>query len=469
MGTVDADGPSAGSGGGGGYGDGGGGAASGHDNDDAVGSGGAGGSNVRPSATGGTPVYDVASTGASEDPGDDGRIAFTLIGPAVVTEASAATGVTGTTATTHSTVDPNSDMPVTEVTIEYTTDPDFATGITSVPGTPDTLPGVVGDAPITTALTGLAPGTVYYYRIVAKNAEVTTAGQIAVFQTPIAVTGISPTSGPETGGTTVTITGAGFRSGTTVTVGGVACAPVEVASSTSLTCRTGAHVPATVDVVVGNPGPDPQSATLPGAYTYTPTPVVPGISIAGIRPTHGPETGGTLVTINGGGFTSGMSVRIGGVACTPVTILSSSELTCRTGAHKAGTVDVVVTLSTGETAKLDEAYTYDPEQPDLNVVAKAHGHRLKVGQTTRVVRAVNSTGHHRISAYCSVDGHRLKKACDVKINQRKGHVFVTPACNDRVSIKVRIVARSHGETEVWHRSWQVKRQPRVTCSANANG
>ncbi|MFN8126513.1 MAG: IPT/TIG domain-containing protein [Candidatus Nanopelagicales bacterium] len=239
-----------GAGGGGGYGDGGGGDADGAISGIAVGSGGGGGSRVRSSATGGTPTYDYSSTGGSESDGDDGQIAFTMVGPAVVTRASAPTGVTASTATTHSTVDANSGMPVSTITIEYSTDPDFATDVLSVPGDPASLPGEIGDKPVQASLTGLSAGTVYYYRIVASNGEMSTAGAIDSFQTPIAVTGIDPDNGPETGGTEVTITGTGFREGTTVTIGGVACTPVHIVSATSLTCDTGVHVPATVDVVV---------------------------------------------------------------------------------------------------------------------------------------------------------------------------------------------------------------------------
>jgi IPT/TIG domain len=181
---------------------------------------------VRPSATGGVVQYDTQFTGGSEDDGDAGSIVFTTVGPSVVTAAAAPTGVTKATATTHSTVDANSDVPISETRIEYSTDPDFdPANVSSVPGDPATLPGEPGDKPVTGSLSGLAAGTVYYYRIVATNGTMTTAGKIESFQTPISVTGINPPGGPTAGGTKVTITGTGFRSGTSVTVGGVVCTP----------------------------------------------------------------------------------------------------------------------------------------------------------------------------------------------------------------------------------------------------
>ncbi len=470
RGTLDAEGPSAGSGGGGGYGDGGGGAASGLDNDDAIGSGGGGGSMVRPSAIGGTADYSVASNGASEDPGGPGQIAFSVVGPAVLTKAAAPTGVTGTTATTHSTVDPNSTTPVDTITIEYSTDPDFATGVMSVPGDPASLPGVIGDQPVTASLTGLTPGTVYYYRIVAVNPEVTTAGKIEVFQTPITVTGITPKKGPDTGGTTVTITGTGFRSGTSVLIGGVACKPVTIVSGTSLTCRTGAHPPATVDVVVTNPGPDSQSATLPMAYTYTPS--APDVSITDLTPKRGTTKGGTRVTIAGTGFTTGTTVTLGGSPCRPVIVTSPTRLTCTTTAHPAGWVSAVVTVPNATSARLTDAFRYVPPTPpsaSLTVKAKKKKRALKVNKPATVVRAVDADGRVKITARCLVNGHRLKRACDITIRPGKGRVIVTPTCSDGVRVHVRIVARKNGTKDVWTRSWRTDRTPRITCAAGANG
>lgn len=84
---------------------------------------------------------------------------------------------------------------------------------------------------------------------------------------PPTVTSISPSSGPIAGGTTVTLTGTGFLSGATVTVGGVSLTGVVVVSSTQITGVTPAHVAATDDVVVTNT--DGQSATLVASFTFS--------------------------------------------------------------------------------------------------------------------------------------------------------------------------------------------------------
>lgn len=82
----------------------------------------------------------------------------------------------------------------------------------------------------------------------------------------------APNSGSKAGGTSVTLTGTGFRVGTTPTVhfGGVAATNVVVASATSLTCVTSEHAAYTtaiVDVVVTNI--DGQADTLVAGFTYT--------------------------------------------------------------------------------------------------------------------------------------------------------------------------------------------------------
>ena len=78
---------------------------------------------------------------------------------------------------------------------------------------------------------------------------------------------ISPTSGTTNGGTAVTITGTGFLSGATVTLGGSAATNVAVENSTTITATTPAHVAGAVNVAVTNT--DSQSGTLANGYTYT--------------------------------------------------------------------------------------------------------------------------------------------------------------------------------------------------------
>ena len=82
--------------------------------------------------------------------------------------------------------------------------------------------------------------------------------------------GISPTTGPSSGGTSVTITGTNFVNGaTSVTIGGTAATSVSVSGSTSLTAVTPASSPSgsvgLVNVVVTTAG---GSATGTNAFDY---------------------------------------------------------------------------------------------------------------------------------------------------------------------------------------------------------
>jgi hypothetical protein len=85
-----------------------------------------------------------------------------------------------------------------------------------------------------------------------------------------AVSSITPDSGTTSGGTSVTITGTGFISGATVSIGGTAATGVNVSNSTTITATTAAHAAGTVSVVVQNP--DGQSGALNNGYTYTTPP-----------------------------------------------------------------------------------------------------------------------------------------------------------------------------------------------------
>ena len=78
-----------------------------------------------------------------------------------------------------------------------------------------------------------------------------------------------------------------------------------------------------------------------------------------ISPTSGTSAGGTAVTITGTGLNSAScTVTIGGVACTLVrTASAGTTITCTTGAHAVGAVDVVVVTAEG-TDTLVGAYTY---------------------------------------------------------------------------------------------------------------
>jgi hypothetical protein len=93
----------------------------------------------------------------------------------------------------------------------------------------------------------------------------TTTTTSSASASPPTVTAISPATGGDIGGTTVTITGTNFASGATVLIGGVTATSVVVSSDTTITAKTGAHDAgaADVQVTVGS-----QAGKLEGGFTY---------------------------------------------------------------------------------------------------------------------------------------------------------------------------------------------------------
>ena len=82
---------------------------------------------------------------------------------------------------------------------------------------------------------------------------------------PPDIAAISPTSGPAAGGTSVTITGADFVTGASVTVGGVSATNVQVTTPGSITAVTAAMAPGVLHAVTVT-NPDAQTDVLGTAY-----------------------------------------------------------------------------------------------------------------------------------------------------------------------------------------------------------
>jgi len=204
-------------------------------------------------------------------------------------------------------------------------------------------------------------------------------GSLQSSSSPPAPGSISPTSGPTSGGTPVTISGTNFASGATVTFGATAATSVVVVSSAEITATTPAETAGTVNVVVTNS--NGQNGTLTNGYTYTASPAPTSIS-----PTSGTTSGGTPVTISGTNFASGATVTFGATAATNVVVVSSTTITATTPAHAAGAVNVVVTNSNGQSGTLTNGYTYT-SSGTITFVQAASGPSSIQATNTSVVTA----------------------------------------------------------------------------------
>jgi IPT/TIG domain len=184
------------------------------------------------------------------------------------------------------------------------------------------------------------------------------------------VTAVAPNNGPSSGGTSITISGTGFQTGATATIGSVALTAVAVVDTSTITGTTGAHAAGLVDAVVTNP--DTQSGRCVGCYTYN---AAPAPTVASITPANGPSSGGTSVTVGGTNIQTGATATIGGVALSGVTVVDAATITGTTGAHAASTSNlVVVTNPDAQSGTCACTYTYDPAPaPTVTGVSPASG------------------------------------------------------------------------------------------------
>jgi hypothetical protein len=155
----------------------------------------------------------------------------------------------------------------TAVTIAGT---NFASGATvTLGGNAATGVSVVNSTTINAITPAHAAGAV---NVTVTNGDAQSAslsgGFTYIASTPApTVASVSPSSGPTTGGTAVTITGTNFASGATVSLGGSAATGVNVVTSTTITATTPAHASGPVSITVTNT--DGQGGTLSSGFTYT--------------------------------------------------------------------------------------------------------------------------------------------------------------------------------------------------------
>ena len=240
----------------------------------------------------------------------------------------------------------------------------FRTGATTVTfgaGNHGTTVHVTGTSTLTVKSPGHSPGTV----TVTVTTPGGTSGTKRFTYDPVpTLTKVTPSAGT-LGGTVVTLTGTGFRTGaTTVTFGaGNHGTTIHVSGTTTLTVTTPGHSPGTVTVTVTTPGGT--SGTEP--YTYDPAP-----TLSTVTPSAGKVAGGTVVTLTGTGFRTGAtSVTFGvGNHGTTVHVTGTTTLTVTTPHHTLGAVTVTVTTPGGTSGA--KPYTYDPV-PTLSTVTPSAG------------------------------------------------------------------------------------------------
>jgi hypothetical protein len=166
------------------------------------------------------------------------------------------------------------------------------------------------------------------------------------------IAGVSPTSGPAAGGTTVTITGTGLGGATAVSFGG-ASATITADSGSQITVTSPPGTPGTVNITVTTSA---GTSVVTGAdqFTYT----VPPPAVIAVSPDSGSTAGGTAVTIGGLNLANATGVSFGGASAT-ITADSGSQITVTSPPGAAGTVPITVTTPGGASSPSSDAqFTY---------------------------------------------------------------------------------------------------------------
>ena len=171
---------------------------------------------------------------------------------------------------------------------------------------------------------------------------------------------LSPKRGLAAGGTSVTITGAGFTGVTAVSFGARDALSFTVNSATSITAVSPAGTTGLVEVMVTTPNGSSAASTKAHFTLDAPT-------VTNVSPNAGSATGGTEVTVTGSGFGLGSTATAFGFGKAPGTSVNcTSTTTCTVIApaaatDKTPTVDVRAVVD-GRTSKKNppgDQYTYD--------------------------------------------------------------------------------------------------------------
>jgi hypothetical protein len=240
-----------------------------------------------------------------------------------------------------------------------------ATAAVAVGGTPASGVSVISDTQITATTPAHAPGAADVVVTVGGQSSGTSPADVFTYiaPPPPTITSVSPTSGPTTGGTAITIIGTNFDATATVTVGGTAATGVTFVGATQLNATTPAHAAGTFDVIVTVAG-QPSATSPSDQFTY----ITPPPTVSAVSPSSGSTGGGTAVTIIGTNFDVGATVTVGGTAATAVNVVSATQINATTPAHAAGAADVIVTVN-GQTSATNpgDQFTYVSPPGPLSV------------------------------------------------------------------------------------------------------
>lgn len=212
---------------------------------------------------------------------------------------------------------------------------------------------------------------------------------------PPTVTHVTPSSGPSSGQTSVTVTGTDFINGnTTVKFGNSVAADVIVLSPSTLIV-TAPPGTGTVDIRVTTPS-GTSAIVSEDQYTYiSPSPLPPVVT--NLDPSSGPNIGGTRVIITGANFIKDETVVYFGTQRSSNVVFSSSSSLIATAPSGIGTVDVTVSTPFGTSPIVPEdqyTYTSTPLPPTVTAIDPSSGPAR--GKTAVTVTGTNFLGNVQV-------------------------------------------------------------------------
>ncbi len=171
------------------------------------------------------------------------------------------------------------------------------------------------------------------------------------------VTGVTPGTDSDSGGTAVTITGTNLANAIAVAFGNDLVSNFTSDTGNQIVLNSPAATDGTVDIEVVTAG-GTSAASLSDLFTYG-SGALPTVS--DVTPASGLMAGGETITITGSNFSSDSTVAVGTAMATNVTVMNSSEITATVPAqgNMASTVDVTATTHAGSsTATTADQYSY---------------------------------------------------------------------------------------------------------------
>ena len=232
---------------------------------------------------------------------------------------------------------------------------------------------------------------------------------------PPSVSGVSPASGPQPGGTTVTLTGANFAEASAVRFGAAPASSFSVNSPTSITAVSPAGS-GVVDVTVTTPV-STSATNATDKFSYLPPPTVTKVKL-----NKGPASGGTSVTITGTALTGATAVSFGANTASQFTVDSATSITATSPAGTSGAVDVSVTTASGS-SPISSHDLFKYEAPTLTGVSPPNGSAAGGASVT-----VTGSGF-AVGAETTVFEFGKAPATAVECSSTSSCTLLTPAAN----------------------------------------